>query len=62
MTLCCNDFGMQHVLGNLLESTFFEIKEGMAYKNIRRQMLDVYDGNILCRNCHEACSIKEDME
>lgn len=62
VTLCCNDFGMQHVLGNLLESTFLEIKEGSAYKNIRRQMLDADDDSLLCRNCLEACSISNDME
>lgn len=62
VTLCCNDFGMQHVLGNLLESTFPEIKEGAAYKKIRRQMLDPNDESMLCRNCLEACNIDEDME
>lgn len=62
VTLCCNDFGMQHVLGNLLESTFLEIKEGASYKNIRRQMLDTCDESMLCRACHEACSLKAIME
>lgn len=62
VTLCCNDFGMQHVLGNLLESTFLEIKEGSAYKNVRRQMLDTCDESMLCRTCHEACSLKDTME
>lgn len=62
VTLCCNDFGMQHVLGNLLESTFLEIKEGAAYKNIRRRMLDTCDESMLCRTCHEACSLKVTME
>lgn len=57
VTLCCNDFGLQHVLGNLLESTFLEIREGAVYKNVRRQMIDIYDESMLCRNCLEACSM-----
>lgn len=62
VTLCCNDFGMQHVLGNLLESTFLEIQDSAAYKSIRRQMSDIHDEKILCRNCNEAFCIKDDME
>ena len=49
VVLCCMDFGMEHVIGNLLENTYGEIIDGQPYKNLRKEML--YGGDILCRKC-----------
>ena len=53
VVLCCNDFGLQHVLGNLKIETYEDIKNSNEMKHI----VDVMNGNvgeILCQKCHWA--------
>ena len=56
--LCCMDYGMKHVLGDLYENSYeslFCSKEVNAIKeNIQQN-----DGEILCRSCSNACSNQE---
>jgi hypothetical protein len=48
--LCCMDYGMQHVLGNLGQDTYQEILDGAAMRRVR---LAVDDDSLplLCRRC-----------
>lgn len=51
VVLCCNDFGMQHVLGNLLLDEYDRIMHGEEMRRIRRAMnLDMSEP-LLCRKC-----------
>lgn len=50
VVLCCNDYGLQHVLGNLLTQDYIEIVNCKEYKTIKRNRF-MLDGDILCRKC-----------
>jgi hypothetical protein len=51
--LCCMDFGMKHVLGNLLKSSYKSLHTGKEWKNILHGLNDDRT-NILCRYCNTA--------
>lgn len=50
LLLCCMDYGMKHILGNLLESSYEEILNGTEIARIKRGMLGEGE-DILCRHC-----------
>lgn len=50
VTLCCMDYGMKHVLGNLLVQTWREIKNGDECRKIESGLKDD-SMDILCRSC-----------
>lgn len=52
--LCCNDYGIKHELGNLLQSTYDEIVHGECSAFIKRGMSEDFDADILCRQCSYA--------
>ena len=54
VVLCCMDFGLRHVLGNLIKSEYEEIIQGEEYLNIRKKMMIDDDFNLLCRDCTSA--------
>ena len=56
VVLCCQDFGMQHILGNLLTQSYDEIMGGEEIQKLRRCMKSQKDGDCLCRHCHIAQS------
>lgn len=49
--LCCMDFGMKHVLGNLVEMNYWEIRHSAELQEVKRGMLWDDSKDILCRNC-----------
>lgn len=52
VVLCCMDFGMKHVLGNLLKDSWEDIHSGSEMKKIRAGMCDNGCGDdVLCRHC-----------
>lgn len=51
LLLCCMDYGMKHVLGNLKEQEYSEILEGTEMHDIKEGMKEVFDKDILCRKC-----------
>ncbi len=53
LTLCCMDFGQRHVIGNLLESSWDEIRNGKPLAAIRAAMAGEND-DVLCRTCEVA--------
>ncbi len=55
VVLCCNDFGLQHVLGNLITSDYNALFTRDTYKLLRLGQED--DAvEILCRRCEYASS------
>jgi radical SAM protein with 4Fe4S-binding SPASM domain len=54
VVLCCMDFGLQHVLGNIYENSFEEIMNGSEIQRVRKGMDGDIDYNILCRKCSYA--------
>lgn len=52
LLLCCMDYGMKHVLGNLLENSYEEILNGNEAARVKRAMLGGEDA--LCRHCSYA--------
>ncbi|WP_271811975.1 radical SAM/SPASM domain-containing protein [Clostridium beijerinckii] len=57
LILCCQDYGMDHVLGNLIEQSWSEIREGDEYQKFVRGMNDDTIP-ILCRSCGDARNIE----
>jgi hypothetical protein len=54
--LCDFDFGMKHVLGNLLEESYEEIMSGNNMQQIV-QALDNDECSLLCRKCNYAINV-----
>lgn len=52
--LCSNDWGIKHVLGNLVHQTYAEILNGEEAQRIRKAMCSENDTCVLCRNCFQA--------
>lgn len=48
--LCCNDYGMKNMLGNLMQSNYDSLFAGEAYKKVTEGLLDD-SVDILCRYC-----------
>jgi len=55
VVLCDFDFGMQHILGNLLEESYEEIMCGERMRQIEEALNDEKCG-LLCRKCNYAVS------
>jgi hypothetical protein len=51
--LCCADYGMQHVLGNLLESDYRSLYAAEEFRQVQAGMGDP-SSEILCRYCEYA--------
>ncbi len=55
IVLCPQDFGLKHLLGNLLKQNYMDISNSKGFKRIQRNMLAL-DGDVLCRGCELAVS------
>ncbi len=51
MSFCANDFGLKHIVGNLLKQSWDEIINGNAFELIKDRMDDENKGYVLCRDC-----------
>ena len=51
VVLCCNDFGMKHVLGNLLKEDYDSIISSEQMRLVKRGMNLDESLSILCRKC-----------
>ena len=58
VTLCCQDFGLRHILGNLLEQSYENILASPEFKKIRANRYKM-DGDIICRQCKTAFPLLE---
>ena len=50
VVLCCNDWGLKHVLGNLLEQDYEDIAYSEEFRKIASNRFRL-NGKTLCRNC-----------
>lgn len=53
VALCCMDWSLKHILGNLLKQNYEDIKNSTVLKNIKHALGDK-SSNILCWNCEYA--------
>lgn len=56
--LCCNDYGMKHVLGNLLYVDYEALFKGEEYIRVCNAMV-TGDGDILCKSCSNANTLEK---
>ena len=49
--LCCMDFGVKYVLGNLLTQSYDQIMQGEAMRDLCLRMKGEKDGDCICRRC-----------
>jgi hypothetical protein len=61
LLLCCMDYGMKHILGNLLLQSYEEIHESEEARRVQSGLKDDTI-DILCRNCVNASNIHEVYE
>jgi hypothetical protein len=52
---CCMDFGMRHILGNLITQSWEEIRNNTEFKAFYKSFDG--EGDSLCRSCYGAVSI-----
>jgi sulfatase maturation enzyme AslB (radical SAM superfamily) len=50
VTLCCMDFGLKHIVGNLAAQSWFDIIWSPEYQKVCANRLKI-DGDVLCRKC-----------
>ena len=55
VTLCGMDYGLRHIIGNLLEQSYDSIFKTEKYLEFSKKQKSL-DGNVLCRFCPEAIS------
>jgi len=53
VTLCCMDYGLKHILGNILQQSYEEIINGTAMKHIEDAMCGLNSDYIICRSCEQ---------
>lgn len=51
LLLCCMDYGMNHILGNLYEESYEDIMNGLAMQKIEKSMFCENNDYLLCRDC-----------
>ncbi len=54
--LCCMDYGLKHILGNLLSSDYDSLFQSKEFRKIKKGLLDE-SLDILCRYCQNALHI-----
>ena len=50
LALCCNDFGLKHIVGNLNNNSYEEIMHGAVMKGVWKAMGDE-SVDVICRKC-----------
>ena len=54
VVLCCMDYGLKHVLGNINTDSLNEIQDGEMMQYVRAGMDGDISKDILCRSCSMA--------
>lgn len=57
VALCCMDYGLEYLLGNLNEESYLDIRTGENIRKIRKEMLADGDDTLICRRCNLAREI-----
>lgn len=53
ISICCQDFGAKHIIGNLLQQSYQDIFYSKAFIDFQNKM-QIKDSYILCRKCEYA--------
>jgi len=59
VVLCCKDWSMDYVLGNLLNCIYDELFQSKTYNEVIKKMRSEND-DIICRNCEFALSVSQE--
>jgi len=54
LALCCMDFGLKHIVGNIFNQLYTDILNDDKLLNILKIMIGKTDGDILCHTCEYA--------
>jgi hypothetical protein len=54
--LCCMDYGLKHILGNLLSDRYYSLFNSEEFNRIKKGFFDE-SIDILCRNCEQAINV-----
>ncbi len=57
--LCCMDFGVRHIIGNIFKESFEKVLSSDSLKKIINIMDLKEDGKILCHTCEAAISMRK---
>lgn len=58
LVLCCQDYGMKHVLGNLLEESWEDIQAGEEFQYFVKG-ITADSSDILCRTCSDSRNVSD---
>ena len=56
--LCCMDYGMKHVLGNLLEKNYDDLQKSSEARRVKAGMEDQTE-DVLCRKCTNGRNVED---
>jgi hypothetical protein len=56
LSLCCMDFGLNHVIGNLIEKSYDKIRMGEKVNRVLQQLDEEYN-ELICRSCSMAVKL-----
>ena len=59
--MCCMDYGMDYIFGNLIRSDYNSLFESKEFHDIQEKMR-AEDSNIMCRNCNVSIHEKDVIE
>ncbi len=59
VVLCCMDFGLNHILGNLSEQSYEEIMKSDELRYVKRCMNIDMESSVLCRKCINALNVMD---
>ncbi|MBE6035714.1 MAG: hypothetical protein E7222_13605 [Clostridiales bacterium] len=59
--LCCMDYGMKNVLGNLQQCNYEDLFTGEAFNNIQK-LVSSNNSDVLCKHCHNGRIVNEEQD
>jgi len=57
VVLCCMDYGLRYILGNLASNSYHELFQGQIFQSVQQKIIDDSQ-DILCRYCYKAFKSK----
>lgn len=59
--LCCQDYALKHILGNLKTENYQTLFKGKEFLKVKNGLINK-NSNILCRHCYFACELNRNNE
>lgn len=54
VVLCCMDYGLTHILGNLLLDSYEDVINSNEMKCVKQELITNKNSSFICRTCHSA--------